>query len=52
MPIKQAIIAAMNPDSSKNLYYVLSTSGKHIFTTNYKDHLIAVKKLRAYQAGG
>ena len=52
MPIKQAIIAAMNPDSSKNLYYVLSTSGKHIFTTNYKDHLIAVKKLRAHQSGG
>jgi UPF0755 protein len=50
MPAEPAIIAALHPENSKNLYYVLSADARHIFSTNYQDHLIAVKKLRQHQA--
>ena len=46
MPIDQAIYAALHPNKSKYLYYVLAKNGGHIFSENYTQHLKAVKMLR------
>ncbi len=42
-PGKEALLAAMKPNSSKNLFFVSKNNGTHVFTTNYKDHLKAVQ---------
>ena len=40
----EAIKAAINPQNTNFLYFVSQNDGTHVFTTNYKDHLKAVKK--------
>ncbi|MBE8221617.1 MAG: endolytic transglycosylase MltG [Bdellovibrionales bacterium] len=43
-PGLDAIRAVLLPKKSKFLYFVSKNNGKHIFTTNYKDHLKYVRK--------
>ncbi len=38
--------AALSPENSDFLYFVSRNDGTHVFTTNYKDHLAAVKKFQ------
>ena len=40
----ESIKAVLNPKKHNYLYFVSQNDGTHIFTTNYKDHLAAVKK--------
>lgn len=42
-PGREALRAAMFPADSEYFYFVSRNDGTHIFTTNYKDHLQAVK---------
>lgn len=42
----EAIRAAITPKNTKFLYFVSQNDGTHVFTTNYKDHLKAVKKFQ------
>lgn len=44
MPNKSSILAALHPDKTKYLYFVATGHGGHTFTTNYKEHVNAVKK--------
>jgi len=43
-PGKAALLAAMKPHQSENLFFVSKNNGTHIFSKNYKDHLKAVKE--------
>lgn len=43
-PGKASLEAAVNPVPSSYLYFVSRNDGSHIFSTNYKDHLKAVKQ--------
>lgn len=46
-PGRKALIAAANPASTPYLFYVLGTDRRnHVFTTSYKEHLIAIRKYR------
>lgn len=42
-PGMPSILAALEPEQTKYLYFVVSTAGKHTFSTNYEDHLKAIK---------
>ncbi len=53
-PSLAAIEAVMNPAATEYLFFVSRNDGRHIFTTNYKDHLSAVEewqKNRANRSG-
>ncbi|AYD40258.1 endolytic transglycosylase MltG [Clostridium fermenticellae] len=44
-PGKKSIIAAVHPDKTNYLYYVLNTStNEHVFSSTYRDHMKNVKK--------
>jgi len=46
-PGRKAIVAAANPASTPYYFYVLGLDRRnHVFTTTYKDHLIAIRKYR------
>lgn len=46
-PGRKAIIAASKPASTPYYFYVLGLDRRnHVFTTTYKDHLIAIRKYR------
>lgn len=45
-PGKEAILAALEPETSDYLYFVSRNDGTHEFTTNHKDHIAAVKKFQ------
>lgn len=45
-PGKEALRATMFPKVSDYLYFVSRNDGTHVFTTNYKDHLSAVKSFQ------
>jgi UPF0755 protein len=50
-PSLQSLEAAINPAHTGYLYYVLKANGEeHVFTTNYRDFLVAKHKLDAAQA--
>lgn len=40
----EALKASVDPETSEYLYFVSQNDGTHIFTSNYNDHLKAVKK--------
>lgn len=44
MPGKEAIHAALNPESGESLYFVARGDGGHVFTANLKDHNQAVRQ--------
>jgi len=48
MPSKASIYAALHPAKTDYLYYVATGDGRHVFSTNYQQHLRAVKKYRAW----
>ena len=37
-----SILAALEPEKTNYLYFVVSSAGKHTFSTNYEDHLKAI----------
>lgn len=43
-PSESSIRAASRPAESKFLFFVANNNGKHIFSTNYRDHVNAVNK--------
>ena len=43
-PNYKSLEAALNPAKTPYLYFVSNNDGTHTFTTNYEDHLKAVKK--------
>jgi UPF0755 protein len=45
-PGKEAISAALKPAESNFLYFVSHNDGTHEFTSNYADHLAAVRKFQ------
>ncbi|MDQ3193634.1 MAG: endolytic transglycosylase MltG, partial [Bacteroidota bacterium] len=45
-PDLSTIIAALNPDENKFLFFVATGEGGHKFTENYEDHLNAVKEYK------
>jgi len=42
-PGKEALVAALQPEKTEYLFFVSKNNGTHQFTTNYSDHLKAVK---------
>ncbi len=47
IPSRLAMLAACHPAKTNELYYVANGLGHHTFTTNFKDHLRAKRKLKA-----
>jgi UPF0755 protein len=45
-PSKEALLAAIYPEKTEYLFFVSENDGRHTFTTNYQDHLKAVKKFQ------
>lgn len=45
-PGKQALVAAMRPETSDYLFFVSRNDGTHVFTSNYQDHLKAVRSFQ------
>jgi UPF0755 protein len=43
-PSKNSIFAAAQPEEHEYLYFVAKDKCSHVFSTNYDDHLKAVKK--------
>ena len=43
-PSESSIRAASRPADSKFLFFVANNNGKHVFSTNYRDHVNAVNK--------
>lgn len=48
-PGRASIDAALHPATTNYLYYVATGDGSHIFSETYQQHLLAVKKYRAWQ---
>lgn len=48
-PGKESIAAVLNPDETDNLYMVATGTGGHYFAKTNKQHLLNVKKYRAWQ---
>ncbi|MFP3014433.1 MAG: endolytic transglycosylase MltG [Arsenophonus sp.] len=46
MPGRASIKAAAHPDKTNYFYFVSMGNGKHIFTTNFNDHNLAIKHYR------
>lgn len=46
-PGKESLIAAMKPDETDYLYYILTENGSHYFTNNYNDFLKKKEELNA-----
>jgi len=45
----EAFYAAVFPQQTDYLFFMLGKDGKHAFSTTYRDHLAALKAFRAYQ---
>ena len=45
-PGREALMAALNPDSTEFLYFVSHNDGTHEFTKTYEDHNSAVRKFQ------
>jgi len=45
-PGRESILAVLFPKKHNNMFFVANGTGGHTFTTNYADHLHAVKKLQ------
>ena len=48
-PGRSAIEATLNPAKSSDLFFVADGSGRHVFTTNLKDHNAAVQNWRKFE---
>ena len=48
-PGRSAIEATLNPAKTSDLFFVADGSGKHVFTTNLKDHNAAVQNWRKFE---
>jgi UPF0755 protein len=51
-PGADSIDAVLRPAESEELYFVVSTPGRHTFSTNLKDHSAAVRRYRAQSSRG
>ncbi len=51
MPSESAIMAALHPQETKALYYVINQQGGHTFSHTYAAHLQAVKKMKKEKKG-
>lgn len=47
-PGRAAILAALYPENHNYIYFVADGKGGHVFTTNYSDHLNAVRDYRLW----
>lgn len=45
MPSREAIVAALHPDSGKTLYFVADGTGGHYFSETLKEHNLAVRRM-------
>ncbi|MFN4131663.1 MAG: endolytic transglycosylase MltG [Caldimicrobium sp.] len=48
-PSKSSLLAVLKPAKVPYLYFVADGKGGHIFSRTYKEHLIAIRKVRANQ---
>ena len=46
-PSVEAIEAALHPAATDDLYLVAQPDGRHVFSTTYRDHLAATRRIRA-----
>jgi UPF0755 protein len=45
-PGRRSIEAALYPASVRYLYFVADTSGRHVFSRTYNEHLRAIRRIR------
>lgn len=50
MPSVSSLLAAVHPTKDTALYYVAKGDGSHVFSNNFREHLVAVNQYRIKQA--
>ncbi len=53
-PSTASIEAVLNPPSTEFLFFVAGADGKHVFSESYREHLVAIRRIRnpkAFQNG-
>ncbi|HKH84782.1 MAG TPA: endolytic transglycosylase MltG, partial [Gemmatimonadales bacterium] len=51
-PSRRSIEASLYPANVRHLYFVADTTGHHVFSTTYGEHLRAIRKIRNGGRGG
>jgi UPF0755 protein len=49
-PSTASIEAILNPPSTEFLFFVAGADGKHVFSESYREHLVAIRRIRSPKA--